>query len=130
MFRAPSRAGLPGFEVMLADLPASHSMVARHLGLQESTVATYRRMGTAPRAVMLATFWETRWGRSAADTEAANYGAMYYREAQMHKRELARIELVHQAEIAKMTAVIQKLEAELSRDSGNRPANMPFFHTR
>lgn len=81
MFRAPSHAGLPHFSLMLSDLPATVAQVAKHLDLAPSTLARYRATGQAPRAVMLAMFWETRWGRSAADCEAANWGAIYYQKA-------------------------------------------------
>ena len=119
MFRAPSLAGLPGFSTMLQDLPASPSQIAKHIGVAESTLTTYSRTGNAPRAVMLALFWETRWGRSAADTEAANWGAMYYRDAMMSKRELER-----------MAGIVARLEQELSQGSGSRPANLPIFRVR
>lgn len=87
MFRSPSQAGLPGINVMLADLPANYKQVARHLGITLQTLKKYVKADGAPRAVMLAIFWETRWGRSAADTEAANWGAMYYRQAKGLERE-------------------------------------------
>lgn len=104
MFRSPSGAGLPSFSTLLADLPANLNQVARHLDLSSVTLNKYRKFDQAPRSVMLALFWETRWGRSAADTEAANYGAVYYRQAKGLERELAR-----------MTGIIRHLEHELNR---------------
>lgn len=82
MFRAPTAAGLPPFSFLLHDLPAPPRLVARHLGLAPRTLARWLALDQAPRPVMLALFWESRWGRSAADAEAANYGAIYYRMAQ------------------------------------------------
>lgn len=120
MFRSPSTAGLPHIQTMLDDLSfATPKQICAHLGIKESTLATYRRRGGAPRSIMLALFWETRWGRSAADTEAANWGAMYYKEAMMSKREIER-----------MAATVSRLEEELARDCGQRPANLPIFNTR
>lgn len=81
MFRAPTAAGLPPFSFLLHDLPASPHQGARHLGLTTRTTKHWLKAEQAPRPVMLALFWESRWGRSAADTEAANYGAVYYRLA-------------------------------------------------
>lgn len=116
MFRAPSQAGLPGFEFMLDDVPASPGQIARHLGIQESTLKTYRRTGSAPRSVQLALFWETQWGRSAADVETANAMAAHRGHAQ-----------ALQAHQARMAGVIWRLEVELQRDSGTRPANLPLW---
>ena len=87
MFRAPSHAKLPNVATLLADIPYTSRQVARHLGLSEATIRRYQRLGQAPRPVMLALFWETRWGRSAADCEAANWGAVHYRRAMPGTRE-------------------------------------------
>ena len=65
---------------------------------------------------MLALFWETRWGRSAADTEAANYGAIYYRKAMGLEREnLA------------MRKKMQAIQLEFDRQV-HESANSPFFN--
>lgn len=121
MFRSPSQAGLPPVSMMLDDLPATDAQVAAHLGLKPSTLATYRRTGNAPRAVALALFWETRWGRSAADVEAANWGAQYYRQAKASGRELER-----------MAGVVLTLELELARQASapGQAANSPVFAVR
>lgn len=115
MFRAPSHAGLPQFSTMLADLPATVPQLARHLNLAPSTIERYRLAGQAPRPVMLAMFWETRWGRSAADCEAANWGAVYYQKAASLERENAALK-----------RQIAKLEAMLHPAWGHA-ANVPFF---
>ncbi|MGA8787255.1 MAG: hypothetical protein WB542_18165 [Polaromonas sp.] len=115
MFRSPKMAGLPALSLMLADLPAHHDQIARHLGISPRTLANYVRAGQAPRAVMLALFWETRWGRSAADTEAANFAAIHYRRAQITERRNAA--LLHQ---------IGVLEGELTQ-AGNGAANAPIY---
>jgi hypothetical protein len=119
MFRAPTGAGLPPFATMLQDIHATTRQTAIHLGISEATLKKYAKTGNAPRSVQLALFWETRWGRSAADTEAANWGAMYYREATMARRELDR-----------MASIIARLELEISQGSGSRPANLPIFRIR
>ena len=118
MFRSPNHAGLPALSVMLADLPASPAQIARHLGIQPSTLASYRRQDAAPRAVQLAIFWETKWGRSAADTEAANWGALHYRQHMVAARELER-----------MAGIIWRLEQELARQDG-MAANGPIYRVR
>lgn len=88
---------------MLADLPATLHQVARHLGISTVTLNRYIKADQAPRPIMLALFWETRWGRSAADTEAANWGALYYRQAMGLERENAALKrqlLVFERELA------------------------------
>jgi hypothetical protein len=100
---------------MVQDVPATPAQIARHLGIKESTLATYCRTGNAPRAIQLALFWETRWGRSAADVDAANTAALYYRDAKATRRELER-----------MAGVILALEKELAATSEGA-ANSPVF---
>lgn len=116
MYRAPSHAGLPSFATMLEDVPGTPAQVARHLGIKESTLKTYKRTGNAPRGVMLALFWETRWGRSAADVEASNAAATYGAQT-------ARL-TEHQA---RMAGAIWRLEVELDRTQAGKPANLPIW---
>lgn len=118
MFRAPTGAGLPALDTMLNDIHATPAQIARHLGIKESTLATYRRQGGAPLPVLLALFWETRWGRSIADTEAANWAAMHYRQHKTAQRELER-----------MAGIIARLEAELAR-TDHGAANSPVYLVR
>jgi ParB-like chromosome segregation protein Spo0J len=94
MFRAPSAAGLPPFSLLLSDLPATPAQVARHLGVSDATMANYRRADQAPRPVMLALFWESRWGRDAADKEAARWAAVQFARARSFEREAARLRAV------------------------------------
>lgn len=115
MFRAPSMAGLPGLDQLLADLPATPDQIARHLGISLRTLRGYVQNNSAPRPVLLALFWESRWGRSAADTEAANYGAIYYREAMGLKRQNAALR-----------RQIGVLEGELAK-AGSGAANAPLW---
>ena len=105
---------------MLADLPATRAQVARHLGISLSTLTKYAKADQAPHAVMLALFWETRWGRSAADVEASNFGATYYREAKGLERELQR-----------MAGVMLRLEQEIDFHSrtARGAANSPVWRT-
>ena len=116
MFRAPRPAGLPHITTMLDDIHATTAQIAKHLSIKESTLKTYRRQGGAPMAVMLALFWETRWGISEIEVSAANDAARYYREAKICRLEMER-----------MAGIIMRLEHELSLDCGSRPANLPIF---
>lgn len=114
MFRAPGSAGLPSFDLMLQDLPATPAQVARHLDITSRTMQRYQAGADVPRAVMLALFWETRWGRSVADTEAANWGALHFRRAEIADREARRLR-----------GQIEVLERELCAMPG--AANGPLY---
>lgn len=115
MFRAPSHAGLPSLADILADLPANPAQVARHLGISTVTLSRYAAAGQAPRAVMLALFWETRWGRSVADTEAANWASLQQQRVIGMERY-----------VGLLRERITALEAEIEA-SGPQAANQPFF---
>lgn len=114
MFRAPTGAGLPSFSLMLQDLPATPGQLARHLDISPRTLQRYQAEDAAPRVVMLAMFWETRWGRSAADCEAANWAAMSYRRATLAERQVQALQ-----------RQVVELEHELSRL--DRAANSPVW---
>lgn len=115
MFRSPTAAGLPPFSILYADLPASLAQVSRHLGLTQTTVKKYLRDDQAPRAVMLALFWESRWGRSAANCEAANFG-------QVHQAHAQSLQVKNQV----LLDQIAQLERELGHQDGGA-ANGPIF---
>lgn len=112
MFRAPSQAGLPSLATMLADLPATRAQAAKHLGITTRTLQRYIESDCAPRAVMLALFWETRWGRSAADCEAANWAAQHYRRAMGLERE---------------NAALRRQVEQLERGRNDGAANAPIW---
>lgn len=119
MFRAPAGTGLPSVATMLDDIPANLETVAAHLGLKPSTLKTYKAKDSAPRAVRLALFWETRWGRSAADTEAANAAQVYRGETK-----------ALQAHAGRLAGIVWRLELELSQaqKSGHHgAANLPVW---
>ena len=115
--RAPSGVNLPSFEFMLADMHQPIDQVAKHLGISTTTLQRYKRLGHAPRAVVLALYWETRWGRSMADTEAANWAIRQTGLVNSLKTELARL-----------AGVVMKLEEEIYRaDQDGRAANLPVW---
>lgn len=114
MFRAPTQAGLPPFSLMLRDVPFGVPKVAHHLGVTVPTVEKYAKTDNAPRSVMLAMFWETRWGRSASDCEAANFGARFHQLAMSLKRE--------NEALKQQLMVMEKLLA-----NGDGAANAPYL---
>jgi hypothetical protein len=88
------------------------------LGITPRTLRRYRATENAPRAIMLALFWETRWGRSAADTEAANAAQVYRGESK-----------AHQAHAGRLAGIVWRLELEVSKaqKSGHGAANLPVW---
>lgn len=116
-FRAPRPAQLPHIETMLNSL-GNDQEVAKFLGVSLRTVKNYRKEGQAPRAVMLALFWETPWGVSAADCQAVNEARMAYTKARILERE---------NEV--LRGQVLTLEKELS-SAGYGAANAPIFNVR
>lgn len=90
---------LPVWHAILADLGDPHpAAVAKLLGLGARTVYRYNRDGQAPRAVCLALFWLTRWGRSEIHAQAVNdcqlavaYANAMELEVRRLRTELARV---------------------------------------
>lgn len=113
MFRAPTRAGLPDLSTMLSDLPPAPA-VAAHLGISRRTLHRYALANQAPRAVMLALFWETRWGISAADCAAFNAAQLATGHAAVLRRQVDRLR-----------GVVNKLENE--RTGRIIAVNSPVF---
>jgi hypothetical protein len=65
---------LPPLSVLIDDLHGSRTpeAIGQHLGVSALTVRRWIAKDGAPRAAMLALFWETRWGLSALDAQAVN----------------------------------------------------------
>lgn len=109
MFRAPSPAHLPPFDLMCQDLGLPPAKIARYLGVTERTLRRWQHRG-APRAAHLALYWESRFGMSALEAERGNLIAHYHALAASLQREL------HQA-----WRMIASMEAERSDPAANSP---------
>src|SRR5687768_16254550 len=73
MFRAPKSGQMPSLLQLRDDLwTRDPARIADHLGITERTLRRYVADGQAPRAVLLALFWETRWGVETINCEALN----------------------------------------------------------
>lgn len=99
MFRA---SHTPQLSMMLDDLfTRDHSTIAKHLGVTVPTLRAWIRAGQAPRAAMLALFYETRWGYSLTDAQAFNdaqverqWRQALQRENGMLRARIARLEAI------------------------------------
>ena len=108
LFRAP--ASLPPLSVLLADLPAPPDRVADYLQVSRRSLQRYVRHDQAPRAVLLALFWESRWGLSLIDCELVNAARVHAG----HARALA-------AESAMLRVRVDRLERVGDFGAANAP---------
>lgn len=92
----------------LADPPPAR--VARVLGLSRRTIYRYNQTGHAPRVVLLALFWLTRWGRSAVHTQAVNDAALAFAVARNREDQ-----------VRQLAAQLAQLQAIASFGSANEP---------
>lgn len=113
-FRGPYGAQMPHFLTMLDDLPRQPETLCKHLDISRSTLDRYIKAQGAPRAVMLALFWETRWGVSQINCQAVNDARLHAGYSSMLRQQNAKL---HKA--------IQALETE--RSMHGLAANMPTF---
>jgi len=102
---------------MLDNIAASDAEIAKFLEISPQTLSKYRQKGQAPHLVMLALFWETVWGQSAANAEAVNWGRLQFQENQILKRQNAKLK--HQL-----------LELEKALADADSAANSPIFEIR
>lgn len=117
MFRAPQKAQFPHLLTMLDNIASTDAEIAKFLEITPQTLRKYRRKGQAPRMVMLALFWETVWGQSAANCDAVNWGRLQFQENAMLKRQNAKLKK-------------QMLELEKTLASVDQAANSPVFEIR
>lgn len=114
MFKAPGQ--LPPLSLLLDDLPTRCARkIARHLGISTRTLKRYQVEDQAPRVVLLALFFETRWGRSLMDSELEHRHRLHMGYIEALKRENAQLRV----QISRLVELV---------DSGNYgAANAPVF---
>lgn len=107
----------PALSQLLPDLGnPSPREIARYLDVTERTVFAWKAQDKAPKAALLALFWESSYGLSALDAELHN-AAMVHR---LHANALAR-------ESDNLRARIARLEKIGRFDSANAPYIAPVF---
>lgn len=91
MFRATHT---PPLKCLLDDLfTKDPAKIARHLGVTLRTLNRWKATDTAPRAALLALFYESRWGYSLLYTTAFNAESCARGEAESLRRENAALRL-------------------------------------
>lgn len=115
--RTPRKLG--SFNQLLEDIGRSDREIARHLGTTIPSVRKYREKDSAPRAVMIALFYETQWGRSLLHIDAVN-GEMY---ARAYASSLER-----QVQVLREQIAVLERELEIAKVCSSA-ANLPIFRT-
>lgn len=100
-FVAPPFGQIGALAVLVDAIPASRRDVAAHLGITPRTLSAYIEHGRAPRAVLVALFVESAFGRSQIHTQAHNDAVMYAGLADCLRRDVATL----QARIARLEAL-------------------------
>lgn len=109
---------LPPLSCLLDEQPGDLQRAAKHVGLSVKTLQRYRDADAAPRAVMLALFYESKWGYSLLHTTAFN--------RQMWMNGLA---LALQERVDVLTARIETLEQLGGFGAANEPMHrLPHSH--
>ena len=125
MFRATH---LPAFSILLDDqFTRDHAKVAKQVGVTIRTLQRYIALDDAPRAVLLALFYESRWGVSLIHSSAHNDAIMSAQLAASLGRENASL----RARIAYVEGLAAKKAAtdQDDHENGFGSANEPFFKT-
>jgi hypothetical protein len=108
--KAPNQ--LPPLSAMIENIPGASNLnlLAKHLGVSTRQLTGWTLADQAPRTVMLALFWETKWGLSVIDCDARTNVKRWRNLAQSSERE-----------IATLRARVARLEALGNHGSANSP---------
>src|SRR5574344_494978 len=102
MFRSPRFAQLPPLSYMLDDICKPDAEIAKFLGISVATLKRYKRDEQAPRAVMHALFFQTRWGLSVLEVEMHNRLALLESENAALRRR-----------VQELQGIVRRLEKEI-----------------
>lgn len=92
----------PPLSYLLDDLlTRDQAAISKHLDVSPATLARWRKADQAPRPVMLALFYESRWGYSVLHTTATNGED----QARRHVDSLSRENAMLRARIARLEAL-------------------------
>lgn len=127
-------AHLPPLSLLLDDLGNPSAVdLARHLGVTTRTVFRWLKDDEAPRAVALALFWETKWGRSAVECRAVNDAVLQAQLARCRQDEaekrLAQVQHLlavgnfGSANVPLADATVKAIRPPAAQDHGPRPAD-------
>lgn len=119
-------ASMPPFSCMLQDIgnPSAHH-VAAAFKVDVRTAKQWIAGDEAPHTVMMAIFWITRWGASAADANAHNDAVMSASTARIRGDEVARLkeQVAHIGRLADFGSANDPLPMIKARHVSSRPTS-------
>lgn len=89
-FHAPRNAHGPGTFGIFVDELGGPKAVYKYLGVSEQTVHRWLATDCAPRAAVLALFWESKYGRSHIYTDQVNEIRLLYRQVCLLREQFQR----------------------------------------
>lgn len=111
MINIPRYNALPNVLTLL-DSIGSDEMAARYLDVGVSTVKAYRRKAQAPRSVMWALFWISRWGRDFIQCDADNDARAAYSRMTMYQVENSKLK----EQLARLESMLDSVPGEASNE--------------
>lgn len=100
-FVAPRPGQIGNLAVLIDAIPASRADISRHLGITPRTLAHWEATESAPRAVMVAAFAESGYGRNMVTVTYRNEADQYRALSDCQRRDIATL----QARIARLEAL-------------------------
>lgn len=91
-FVAPRPGQIGSLSVLIDAIQASRADVARHLGISTRTLNAYAGSDHAPRAIKVALFVESGYGRQQINASAHNDAVMWAGMADCLRREVATLQ--------------------------------------
>lgn len=113
----------PSLEDMLHDIGnPKPDEVAKALRVSTRTVRRWRADGNAPRPVMLAIFWLTRWGMSLIECEAINLAQLHIGLQRCTREQLEQARAAHVAAVTELEMRLELLVRIGDFGAANDPA--------
>jgi len=121
--RLPSPTQMPSLSWLLDDIGgASAKQIARALHVSERSLYRWIKADQAPRPVMLALYWLTRWGMNAVHCEAHNAAVLHAGMATSLRRQIDRLEQDYCMQIERLQAQLEHLARIGDFGAANDPA--------
>ncbi len=89
-FHAPAHIRGAHLRIFMDDLLSDPKTVSEYLRVSERTVYSWLSTGQAPRAAVLALFWESQYGRSQIFTDQVNEIRLLYRQVCLLREQFQR----------------------------------------
>lgn len=122
-FLAPNKIRGPNLMRLLMQDMGNAKTIAKYLGVNERTIYTWKATGRAPRYMVLALFWESKYGHSLLFTTLQNEVSLLHSQLRIFAEQYQRAkDMVTGLRALHSGAANEPLFAEL-------PNLPPFFRT-